>query len=82
MHPDEVVGHGCFSQAADGKCECDAQWEGDQCERFSFVPTSDDADVNSPWAAHDLETSTWGMGTLQRPIDGKQHMYGMELTGR
>lgn len=68
-------------KAADGRCACDPAWEGAQCERFSFVPTSDEADLNSPWAANDLQTSTWGMGTLQRPVAGRQHMFGMELTG-
>lgn len=65
----------------DGSCKCDPAWEGSQCERFAFVPGTDETDINSPWAAVDLETSTWGMGTLQKPIDGKQHMFGMELTG-
>ena len=69
-------------KAADGSCTCDPAWEGAQCERFAFVSTSDDADLNSPWASTDLETSTWGMGTLQRPLDGgQQHMFGVELTG-
>jgi hypothetical protein len=65
-----------------GQCECDAQWEGEQCERFAFVPGPSAADLNSPWAKPDLKTSTWGMGTLQRPVDGVQHMFGTELTVR
>lgn len=64
-----------------GRCVCDAAWEGQQCERFAFLPGPVDADVNSPWATPDLETSTWGLGTLQRPVDGEQHMFGTELTG-
>ena len=64
-----------------GRCACDAAWEGEQCERFAFVPGPVDADVNSPWATPDLQTSTWGLGTLQRPVDGEQHLFGTELTG-
>ena len=66
---------------ADGTCTCDPAWEGGQCERLAFVPTTDEHDLNSPWAAPDLATSTWGMGTLQRPLGGRQHMFGVELTG-
>ena len=33
-------------KAADGSCTCDPAWEGAQCERFAFVSTSDDADLN------------------------------------
>jgi len=67
-------------KAADGSCTCDAAWEGAQCERFAFVPTSDEADLNSPWAAKDLETSTWGMGTLQRPLGAKGATAGAAAT--
>jgi hypothetical protein len=63
------------------RCRCDPQWEGEQCERFAFVPSPAAADVNSPWATPDLQISTWGLGTLQRPIDGQHHMFGTELTG-
>jgi hypothetical protein len=48
---------------------------------MSFVPASHEADVNSPYAAHDLEVSTWGMGTLQHSLDGEYHLWGSEFTG-
>jgi hypothetical protein len=48
---------------------------------MSFIPASHEADVNSPYAAHDLEVSTWGMGTLQHSLDGEYHLWGSEFTG-
>ena len=62
-------------------CKCDPQWEGLQCQRLAFAPGSHEADINSPWAAEDMQVSTWGMGTLQRPINGEQHVWGSEFTG-
>lgn len=84
------VAHACVTdldcsltgQCNSGACHCDAAWEGEQCERLAFVPAGNETDVNSPWALHDLQVSTWGMGTAQRALgDGAQHMWGTELTG-
>ena len=48
-----------------GACQCDPAFEGAQCERFAFTPGPSAADINSPWAVPDLQTSTWGLGILQ-----------------
>ena len=67
-------------QCNSGACHCDAACEGEQCERLAFVPAGNGTDVNSPWALHDLQVSTWGMGTAQRALgDGAQHIWGTKL---
>ena len=53
-----------------GTCQCDAAWEGEQCERFATLPASPTADVK------EAATSTWGTGTLAGQLEGE---YGCVL---
>eukprot|EP00936_MAST-01D_sp_MAST-1D-sp1_P002992 g2992.t1 len=58
-----------------GVCDCDAAWEGEQCERFAQLPVPASADIKQP------NVSTWGSGTLQRRVNGQFHMYAAEFVG-
>jgi hypothetical protein len=58
-----------------GACDCDAAWEGAQCERFSWLPTPAGADLKEP------NVTTWGAGTLGRRVGGLLHMYAAEMVG-
>jgi hypothetical protein len=58
---------------ATGKCDCDAAWEGAQCERFATLPTPPAMDIKEP------EVTTWGGQAVQH--GGKFHMFVSEYVG-
>ena len=58
-----------------GTCQCDAAWEGEECERFATLPASPTADVK------EAATSTWGTGTLAGQLEGEYHLYASEFVG-
>lgn len=56
-----------------GKCDCDAAWEGEQCERFATVPTPPGMDIKEPGV------TTWGGQAVQH--NGRFHMFVSEYVG-
>jgi hypothetical protein len=58
-----------------GRCECDAAWEGSQCERFATLPVAPGSDLK------ELGTSTWGAGTLSGRLNGEYHLFASEFVG-
>ena len=55
-----------------GACDCDAAWEGLQCERFATLPTPAGMDIK------EANVTTWGGGPLQRKVDGEFQMFVSE----
>eukprot|EP00040_Diaphanoeca_grandis_P016733 m.86708 g.86708 ORF g.86708 m.86708 type:complete len:403 (-) comp25991_c0_seq2:154-1362(-) len=55
----------------DGKCVCDVQWSGDDCERLRLLPAKPNAGFQ-PNGKLDIYSS-WGSSVVQ--VDGTYHMF-------
>jgi hypothetical protein len=53
----------------DGKCKCDPQWDGDDCQLLKLLPADPHAGLQAPG-----NFSSWG-GSVEKDAAGTYHMY-------